>query len=76
MKTVFFQPMLCNTFQEKAAFYLVDNCVAEDQPHRNSKLALERLVNKYLLKAATSYIKLKKEFTNSDLGGVDNRPDE
>ena len=30
---------------------------------------------KILPKIAPSYIKLKKEFTNSDLGGVDNCPD-
>ena len=65
-----------DTRQGKTAFHLVDNCVTKDQPHGNSRLAWERLVNEFLPKTAPSYIKLKKEFANSDLGGVDNRPDE
>ena len=59
----------------KVAFNLVDNCVTDDQPEGNCKLAWERLVQKYAPKTAPSYVQLKKDFANSKLD-VEDDPDE
>ena len=64
------------TNQGKTAFHLVDNSITADQPDGNCKIAWEKLTQKYLPKTAPSYIKLKKEFTNSTLGDASTPPDE
>ena len=64
------------TKQGRIAFNLVDNCVTDDQPEGNCKIAWERLVHKYAPKTAPSYIQLKKDFANSKLRSADANPDE
>lgn len=60
----------------RIAFSLVDNCVSDDQPEGNCKVAWERLVHKYSPKTAPSYIQLKKNFANSKLLSVGANPEE
>ena len=51
------------TKQGKIAFNLVDNCVTEDQPEGNCKIAWERLVLKYAPKTAPYFVHpIKKGF--------------
>ena len=63
------------TNQGKTAFHLVDNSVTPEHPDGNSKIAWQKLTQKYLSKTAASYIKLKKEFANSTLGDLFTPPD-
>ena len=51
----------------KVAFNLVDNAVTTANPEGGSKIAWDRLINKYAPKTAPSYIQHKKEFANSKL---------
>ena len=53
--------------QGKVAFSLVKNCVSDEYPKGNCKLAWDRLVVKYAPKTAPSLLKLKKKFHNSRL---------
>lgn len=46
--------------QGKVAFSLVKNCVSDEYPEGNFKLAWDRLVAKYAPKTAPSLLKLKK----------------
>jgi len=65
-----------NLTSGKVAFNLVKNCKSESYPEGNCKLAWDRLTNKYAPKTAPSYIKLKKDFTNSRLDSAEEDPDE
>ena len=57
------------------AFNLVDNCVKNEQPDGNYKLAWKRLVHKYTPKTVPYCIQLKKDFANGELESSDIRPE-
>ena len=62
--------------QGKLAFSLVKNCKTATYPEGNCKLAWDRLVASYSPKTAPLLLKLKKNFANSQLEGVEMHPDE
>ena len=64
-----------NTTSGRVAFNLVKNCKTDEYPEGNCKMAWDRLVHKYAPKTATSYFKLKKQFTNSKLESAEDDPD-
>ena len=56
-------------------FNLVTNYKTPEFPEGNCKQAWDRLVNNYAPKTASSYIELKKTFTNSSLASSEEDPD-
>ena len=58
----------------KVVFGLVKSAKSEDYPEGNCKVAWDGLVSKYAPNAASSLLKLKREFHNSKLESFDKDP--
>lgn len=80
LNTKAYMELLCSmnskTNRGKVAFRLVKNCRSSDYPEGNVKLAWDRLVAKFAPKNTPSLLKLKRDFENSSLAGIQIDPED